>query len=279
MKKLRKQTIRKIGLLLSLALLLGSVPSLLAVGNDSGAAEREMLANLEYEEISEEELAELLKKSLIQLELVKQENKRQIEVSMKNLVPSQTRATYVALGTDEEFTSADTWDKGKYQVSFCIPTVIDSGYSGKTALATSYLGPGVGYGGAWAYAGKEFTVTGTGSQSVNIIVDGTYEGLTMGALSGSAETEISLHVYDVTDDVDYSEEIYAQVATLAQYFGVDEEFRNGVGLTLHAGNTYVVYVLVETSAVVASLGSASSDFGPYDADEGEVWYYSIEIDF
>ena len=279
-KSMRSHVIKKLILILTAVVIISSIPTLaIAVDNDPGSREREILSQNRRALTSEEVLAKDLEKALKLLEIAKQENKKQIAAAMNRLGGEKTRTSTVTLGTDKTFTDADTWDKDRSWSGVCVPRVVDSDYDYKWAWGTCLLGPGVGWGAAWAYSGKEFYVSGEGSQSANIIIDGIYDGLTMAAGTCSADTDITFHIYDTTTSADYSTTIYSQSTGVAGYYDVDEDFRKGKSVTLQAGHTYVAFILLETAASMAGVGVSSSDFGPFDGDDGEVWYYSIEIDF
>lgn len=145
----------------------------------------------------------------------------------------------------------------------------------------SVVGPG-GWGGAgaWAWVGKQFYVSGSGSRSANIYMIGHMWGLTSAAGAGSAVSKITLVVLDKNTGTKYTTIVYHKSAGALGWFEVNQDFNHGISVTLMAGRTYVTYILVETQAAVYTVGEAGADFGPQDGDgAGHVKYYSITIDF
>ncbi|MGQ9718607.1 MAG: hypothetical protein ACUVWK_01960 [Nitrososphaerales archaeon] len=244
---------------------------------DIGSSEKSIITELNTFSASDSDLEEVER---IRQE-IEQEMKKQIEQSINSLIESPTRAGIVYLGTDKTFTDADKGDHGTWY-SGLIAAFYGSNHilSEKKDEAACTGGLGVGAVGAWAWIGKEFYVSGSGSRSANIIVAGHMWGLTSAVGPGSAQSKITFVVLDRTSGTMYTTIIYQQVASGFGWYEVNQDFNNGVGVTLVVGRTYIAYVLVETSISIYVSAEAGADFGPQDGDPGGyVNYSSITIDF
>jgi len=191
--------------------------------------------------------------------------------------------TSVPLGTDKTFYTADQGSKGESTWGLA-PWLYGSDYylSSKKSEASSLVGP-AGYGGvsAWSWVGKQFYVSGTGSQAANIRMAGHMWGLTSAAVGGSSSVEINLILWDASTGTKYSTPIYSKSEGGLGWTEVDSNFNNGLAVTLQGGHYYTALLEVITDASVYATGEAGSDFGRFDGDySGEgVWYNSITIDF
>lgn len=241
---------------------------------------------------------EISKKAEMARKEVEIEIKKQIERSLKNKFSDtgiNQGVSYgsdfsilagtgtVNLGTDITFYDASDGDKGTFATGVC-PSFYGSDYylASEKSEAATLLGPG-GYcsKGAWAWVGKSFYVSGSGSQTANIIQAGHIWGLTTAAAGGSSNAEITFVVKDLTTGAEYSTIIYSKSEGGVGWTEVNKDYTKGITVNLQAGHTYVAYLLVETSGAIYGVGEAGSDFGRQDGDySGEgAWYYSIKIDF
>jgi hypothetical protein len=248
--------------------------------SDIGVKEKEVMFQVtETENFSKNvEAAEKIRKE------IEQEMEKEIDTSVNNsLQKEQKRGSVVYLGVDATFYDADEGDKGTSTWGAC-PRFYGSEYylNAKKDEAAVLVGPG-GYGGAgaWAWVGKSFYVSGSGSQTANIRMNGHMYGLTTAVAGGSSDSNIDLVVKDLDTGTKYATNIYSQSAAGVGWFEVNEDFNNGVTINLQAGHDYITYLEVQTSAAVYGAGEASSDFGPQDGDYGGegVNYICIEVDF
>lgn len=189
----------------------------------------------------------------------------------------------ISLGSDTTFYDANCGDHGTSRWGLAPAWFGSQHYLSENKVeASSLLGPG-GYGGAssWAWVGKSFYVSGSGTKPANIVMRGHIYGLTSAFAGGNSNVEVNLVVYDSTADVRYSTTVYQHSEGGIGWTGVDKDFSNGISVNLQGGHTYLVYVEILTSAAVYGTGEAGSDFGRFDGDylgEG-VWYRSIQVDF
>lgn len=237
--------------------------------------------NFEESEKIRKHLNKIVKKDI---EKSFQEQTKEIQAHQKSGQDVQILTyTSVPLGTDVTFYTADTGNKGKSSWGLA-PWWYGSDYyltSGKSE-ASSLVGPG-GYGGvsAWSWVGKQFYVSGSGSQAANIRMAGHMWGLTSAAAGGSSSVEINLILWDASTGTEYSTPIYRKSEGGLGWTEVNSNFNNGVAVTLQGGHYYTALLEVITDASVYGAGEAGSDFGRFDGDySGEgVWYNSITIDF
>jgi hypothetical protein len=218
-------------------------------------------------------------------EKIKVKNQQEISDSVNNSLSIQPLAimSTVTLGTDATYTTADYGNSGTSSWGLA-PSIKGADYvkSSKQARQAVLVGPGgAGGAGAWAWIGKKFTVSGSGSRAANIRMTGHLYGLTSAfETGGSASSEVYLNVKDQTTGTLYSTLVYSDSRSNLGYDVVDQNFNNGVGINLQAGHSYVAYLSVAGSASVTGAGEAGSDFGPQDGDnEGYVSYSSIVVDF
>ena len=188
----------------------------------------------------------------------------------------------VYLGTDKTFSNADYGTYGESTWGLA-PWFYGSDYylSSKKAEASSVVGPG-GYGGAgaWSMVGKQFYISGTGSQTANIRMAGHMNGLTSAAVGGSSSTEINLVLWDLTTGTEYRTPIYSKSHAALGWTPVDRDFNNGVAVNLESQHYYIALLEVITDAATYGIGGGGSDFGRFDGDSGEeVWYSDITVDF
>lgn len=212
-------------------------------------------------------------------------SRKAIESSLKNATKDTHILVWdtVNLGTDKTFYTADTGNKGSYTWGLA-PWWYGSDYylSSNKAEASSLVGPG-GYGGvgAWSWVGKQFYVSGAGSQAANVRANGHIWGLTTAAGSAVSNVQINLVLWDATTGTRYSTNIYSKSESGLGWTEVNSDFNSGIGVTLQAGHYYIAYLELITDAAVYGYGEAGSDFGRFDGDySGEgAWYYSITVDF
>ncbi len=226
---------------------------------------------------------DISRKAEIARKMTEIEIKKQIERSLKDSYFTLAGTGTVYLGTDTTFYDASHGDSGTSSTGAC-PFFYGSDYyiTANKAEAATVLGPG-GYcsKGAWAWIGKSFYVSGSGSQTANIIQRGHIWGLTSAAAGGSSHAEIKFVVKDLTTGAEYSTTIYSKSEGGVGWTEVNRDYTKGITVNLQAGHTYIAYLLVETSGAIYGIGEAGSDFGRQDGDyvgEG-AWYYSITIDF
>lgn len=190
----------------------------------------------------------------------------------------------VSLGSDKTFSTADVGASGTSWNSGAAPNYRGANYykSSRQAKETILIGPGgVGSGGAWAWIGQSIYVSGSGSRSANIRMAGHIKGETSAFAGGQSNTNINLVVKDCTTGTSYSIPIYSQSAGGLGDYVVNQNFNNGISVTLQAGHYYNIYATIDGSGAIYGAGEAGSDFGPWDGDDGgqEVSYSSIVIDF
>jgi hypothetical protein len=194
----------------------------------------------------------------------------------------QTLST-VTLGRDATFTNADCGNSGT-SYSGITPNCKGADYSKsyRRARESILIGcPGYSQGSAWAWVGKSFSVSGSGSRSANIRMAGHIYGLTSAAAGGASSTNIDLIVKDTTTGTSYSTTIYSKSCGGVGWYECNQNFNKGVSVTLQAGHSYKVYMRIDGSTSAYAVAEAGSDFGPFDGDdEGEcVKYSSIVVDF
>ena len=278
--------------LLAVVLVAGSVLGGIVVaqsaGNISANDDYTSLGGKEKEIISktmspEKYNKDISRKAEIARKMTEIEIKKQIERSLKDSYFTLAGTGTVYLGTDTTFYDASHGDSGTSSTGAC-PFFYGSDYyiTANKAEAATVLGPG-GYcsKGAWAWIGKSFYVSGSGSQTANIIQRGHIWGLTSAAAGGSSHAEIKFVVKDLTTGAEYSTTIYSKSEGGVGWTEVNRDYTKGITVNLQAGHTYIAYLLVETSGAIYGIGEAGSDFGRQDGDyvgEG-AWYYSITIDF
>lgn len=218
---------------------------------------------------------------------IRVKNQQDISDSVNNSLSvrqlTATATSTVTLGTDATFTTADYGNSGTSTWG-AVPSIKGADYvkSSKKAREAVVAGPGgAGGAGAWAWIGKQFTVSGSGSRAANIRMTGYLYGLTSAfETGGSATSEVYLRVKDTTTGTTYNSLVYSVSRSTLGYVIVDRSFNNGIGINLQAGHSYIAYLSVSGSAAVTGAGEAGSDFGPQDGDdEGYVKYNSIVIDF
>lgn len=214
------------------------------------------------------------------MRLIAEEEMNEAINNNKPAEASLSRST-VTLGTDATFYTADwgSTDKGKSQLPV---GVWDSDYylDIKQDEAVSIIGSG--FGSAWAYAqvGKQFTVSGTGSQSANIRMSGHISGYLFVILAGSTSVKIDLVVLDETTSTKYTTNILNESRGLAGWDDWYQSFNQGVNVNLQAGHDYTSYLELKVSSGVWTTGAAYSDWGRQDGDSGQWAYYnSIVVDF
>jgi len=301
-----KMNIGKLGMLLAVFLLVGSVfvGSVSAgsvntndTNNLSGIGEKEKIIIFEVTD-SEKVNTSNVENAENDRKNVEKEINKQIEKSLKakfsgkeNSLQSTESSDFtilagtgtVYLGTDKTFYDASDGDKGTFSTGVCTSLYGSEYYlSSEKSEAATLLGPG-GYcsKGAWAWVGKSFYVSGSGSQTANIIQAGHIKGLTTAFGGGSSNVKINFVVKDLTTGAEYSTTIYSKSEGGVGWTEVNKNYNKGIAVNLQAGHNYVAYLLVETSGAIYGVGEAGSDFGRQDGDyAGEgAWYYSIKIDF
>ncbi len=287
MEKMKKKGKVTIGAILIVALLasmafMSSVSAQATSQNvsDIGAKEKEVISQVtETGKFSKNvEAAEKIRKE------IEREMEKEIETSVNNSFQKElTRGSVVYLGIDATFYNADEGDKGTSTWGVC-PRFYGSEYylNANKDEAASVVGPGgCGGAGAWAWVGKYFYVSGSGSQTANIRMEGHMYGLTSAFAGGSGNSNIDLVVKDLDTGTKYTTNIYSQSAGGVGWFEVDEDFNNGVAVNLQAGHDYIAYLELQTSAAVYGAGEGGSDFGRQDGDfDGEgTNYFHIKVDF
>lgn len=191
----------------------------------------------------------------------------------------------VQLGHDRVFYNADSGDCGKSRWGVNWPVYYGSHYYISTRKATAAVHVGAGDGGgaeAWAWVGKSFLVTGSGSQTAVIWMQGYYKGylVTAGLGAGYALVEIDLVIKDLTSGADWEKDIYHKRRTTIPALYPEASFEKNQQLTLIAEHAYLVYVKVYCCCEYVGLGGADSWFGPEaGGTDQRVEYYSITIDF
>jgi len=195
-------------------------------------------------------------KAEISRKMTEKEIKKQIERSLKDSYFTLAGTGTVYLGTDTIFYDASHGDSGTSSTGVC-PSSYGSDYyiTANKAEAATVLGPG-GYcsKGAWAWVGKSFYVSGSGSQTANIIQRGHIWGLTSAAAGGSSHAEITFVVKDLTTGAEYSTTIYSKSEGGVGWTEVNRDYTKGITVNLQAGHTYIAYLLVETSGAIYGIG-------------------------
>ncbi len=139
---------------------------------------------------------------------------------------------------------------------------------------------GYGNGSYWAWIGKSFYVSGSGSRSANIRMAGHFNGTTLGVLAAAGATDIKLVVKDATTGTSYNTTIYSASGTNMPGQIANQDFNNGVSVTLMSGHSYKAYVEIDGSASITGMGIGASIFGPWGGDaNNQVSYSSLTIDF
>lgn len=251
--------------------------------SDNSLAERNIINNISSSQSLTS--SEDVKKAEELRDKIRAQNLQEISDSVNKSTGTKQLLTLstVTLGTDATFTNADCGNSGT-SYSGIAPNARGADYStsSRRARESILVGP-VGYsqGGAWAWVGKSFSVSGSGSRSANIRMDGHIYGLTSAAAGGASSTNVCLVVKDTTTGSSYSTTIYSQSCGGVGWYEYDQDFNKGISVTLQAGHSYKVYLQVDGSASVYAAGEAGSDFGPFDGDnDGEcVRYSSIVVDF
>ncbi|MDD2613711.1 MAG: hypothetical protein PHH67_00055 [Methanosarcina sp.] len=242
-------------------------------------AENEIISKLSSNQTSSENS----KKAEELINKIKAQNEQEISDSVNKSTSEQISIlSTVTLGTDATFTNADCGDSGTSSWG-AAPCLKGSDYikSSRRAREAVLTGPGgYGGGGAWAWVGKSFYVSGSGSQSANIRMTGYLYGLTSAAAGGSSSSDVDLVLKDSTTGTSYSTSIYSVSCGGLGWENVDQSFNKGLSVTLQGGHSYIAYLKVAGSASTYGIGEAGSDFGPGDGDdEGYVSYSSIIVDF
>lgn len=193
-----KEKIRFAATAMMLLVLVGGVFAASVNANDTnnqagiGEKEKEIISKIPD---SEKDNKENAKKAEEARKEVEKEIKKQIEKALKKKFPGKENSQgsaesgdftifastgTVYLGTDTTFYDASDGDKGTFSTGLC-PSLYGSGYylASEKSEAATLLGPG-GYcsKGAWAWVGKSFYVSGSGSQTANVIQTGHIWGLT-----------------------------------------------------------------------------------------------------
>lgn len=251
--------------------------------SDNSLAERNIINNISS--IQSLTSSEDIKKAEKLRDKIRAQNLQEISDSVnKSTDAKQLLAlSTVTLGTDATFTTADCGNSGT-SYSGIAPNSRGADYSKsyRRARESLLVGPaGYSQGGAWAWVGKSFSVSGSGSRAANIRMAGHVYGLTSAGAGGASNTNVCLVVKDTTTGTSYSTTIYSQSCGGVGWYEYDQNFNKGISVTLQAGHSYQVYMQVDGSASVYAIGEAGSDFGPFDGDnDGEcVTYSSIVVDF
>jgi hypothetical protein len=147
--------------------------------------------------------------------------------------------------------------------------------------AVSIVGSG-SLGSAWAYAqvGKQFYVSGSGSQFANIRISGWINGYLLVISAGSTSVTIDFVVWDETTNTKYTTNILNQSRGLVGGDTWNEAFNKGIGMNLESGRNYTAYLQLRVSSGVWGVGASFSDWGDQDGDSGQYAKYTdITVDF
>lgn len=183
-------------------------------------------------------------------------------------VTTQSHST-LELGNDEPFFYPDRGDYGG-SFSGVLPALAGSHYDlSKDRASASIVASGTAVGSAtmWGWIGRKIDVTGSGSQTANVIANGSVNGFLSRVTPGAtAWAKARLVVFDqTTGGTRYDE----QIAYYSNEFWstVDEEFSSGMQMLFEAGHEYILAIELEAFVEVISIGfEAGSDFGPQDGD-------------
>lgn len=239
------------------------------------------IEDIKQTKISDEKATEIAEAMLVASQ---EEMRKEIDMSISSITPPNSRAAQIVyLGTDKSITTADIGDYGKSSYGFT-PAFYGSDYatSSKKARETALTGPiGLGTVNAWAYVGQTFNVSGSGTQSANVYMEGKIKGMTQAFAGGSASTNINFVVKDLTTGTSYKTNIYSVSTSLIDGKVVNQSFNRGIPMNLQGGHNYMAYLEVSGSGSAYSIGEAGSDFGPWDGDGADesVSYTKITIDF
>ncbi|WP_148290932.1 hypothetical protein [Halorhabdus tiamatea] len=201
----------------------------------------------------------------------------------------------VDIGNDERFDGADTGNSGGggFQLGNVMKSFVDRRDEAQAACQAMLAGLPNGLT-AWAEAGHVFTVEGDGSQDADIIVEGEYDGSQIGAAMGFAQSTISVHLENLSDesgggwlpwDSPSPTEVTNTQVFHAKSYAVhwnwfSDEFEARMSADLEAGDKYYAYLKVHTQAVgeTAGYGIANMHRAGHDGGYGKVDNIRIEWD-
>lgn len=169
--------------------------------------------------------------------------------------------TDVPKGTDFEFYAAS--EGNKWIATWGIAWGSSNYYVAVNENDMYEYSAGIGSADAWAWTGKRFNVTGSGSQAAYIDFDGTGAASLLGSYTGNAHWEVEITVYDATAATYIARStILSETSTNNWAKYPNTTYSESLYVSLQAGHQYVVQVI--TYGTVDEYGLGISDV---DADD------------
>lgn len=247
------------------------------------------IESIDVNNISEEEAVEVAEAIRIAIE---KESRKEIDevLATHEFRSSSASSNSVTLGQNKTLTTGAAGTNGTRIWGATINPTAEASHTLFTKIGRELAFSRAGLGGcnAWAAVGDSFNVSGTGSRNATIRMIGTMKGDTESFGGASASTNITFKIIDVTNKNNPKEigtqPVYSKAAssTLPTKYTVNQGFDVTKSVKLEASHRYQAYILIEgVAASVVDVGSAGSDFGPWDdSDQTQgVRYSTIYINF